>query len=318
MDDAPQHAETHHDPRLLTARSRRTLVGVAFSLAVHVVLLAVLALILLDAPVSESRRFGPAVEISSGEANAANESAADAWLDESLPDLASAVPMPEIAFESDTAALSIVAAGAPSPLALSGGAGAGDASGLSLGGAAGGGASFFGVEASGSRIVYIVDISGSMHHGGKMDALKSELLESLSGLPPASEFSVIVFSDEISTRVLGGVLRWRSPSGAGLASVEAGVRALAPSGGTQPLAAFRMAFTLSPKPEAIYFMTDGELPQRDASRIIGTVNQMNRQEGAAAPIHCIAFGSRDGGGDLRRIARQSGGTFTYVPLRSRP
>ncbi len=313
MDAAPRHAD-HDDPRLLTARSRRTLLGMAISLAVHVLLLAILALILLEGPGSGERRFGAAVEISSGEA-ANSASDADAWLDESLPDLASAVPMPEVAFESDTSALSIVAAGAPSTAALAGGAGSGDASGLSLGGAAGGGASFFGVEASGSRIVYIVDISGSMLHGGKIDALKGELLDSISSLPPGSEFAVVVFSDEESTRALGGAPRWRSPTAAGRAGVESAVRSLAPSGGTQPLEAFRIAFSLEPKAEAVYFMTDGELPKRDATRIIGTVNQLNRRAGPAAPIHCIAFGSREGGGDLRRIARQSKGTYTYVPVR---
>jgi len=315
MDAATTQDDHRHDPRLMTARSRRTLVGFAVSLAVHFVLMALLALVLLDAPGGEGKRYGPAVEISAGE-KVADDSAADAWLDESLPDLASAVPMPEVAFQSDTAALSIVAAGSPSPAALSGGSGggAGAGEGLPMESAAAAGASFFGVEASGTRIVYIVDISGSMHHRGKIDALKRELLESLGGLPPGSEFAVIVFSDPASTRILGGVARWRSPTGAGLASVQAAVRALSPSGGTQPLNAFRMAFTLAPKAEAIYFMTDGELPERDASKIIGTVHQMNRTEGSVAPIHCIAFGSREGGGDLRRIARQSGGTFTFVPV----
>lgn len=313
MDASHASVEHDHDPRLLTPRGRRTLVGIAFSLVVHVMLLALLALVLLEAPGAGERRFGPAVELSTGNAEA-SDSAADAWLDESLPDLSAAVPMPEIAFESDTTALSIVAAGAPSPAALSGGAGAGEASGLSLGGAAGGGASFFGVEASGSRIAYIVDISGSMHHGGKMDALKNELIESLGGLPPGSEFAVIVFSDEPATRALGGALRWRSPSGGGLTNVEGAVRALSPSGGTEPLQAFRLALELTPKAEAIYFMTDGVLPQKDATRIIGAVNQLNRSTGPVTPIHCIAFGSREGAGDLRRISRQSGGTYTYVPV----
>ncbi len=237
---------------------------------------------------------------------------ADAWLDESLPDLASAVPMPEVSFETSDTAVSLVASGASSPASLAGGAGRSDADGLSLGGAAGGGASFFGVEASGSRIVYIVDISGSMLHNGKIDALKRELLGSIATLPPGSEFAVVVFSDETSTRALGGSARWRSASAGGRTEIDTAIRAISPSGGTQPLEAFRIAFSLAPKPEAVFFMTDGELPQQDATRIIGTVNQLNQQEGDAAPIHCIAFGSRQGATDLRRIARQSGGTYTYV------
>ena len=302
---------------LLTRQGRRNLLGLGLSLLVHVVLLALLALVLLEGPRGpEGRAYGPALEVQTGEtASPARET--EAWLDESLPDLADAVPMPEVALEPAQAELSIVSAGGAAPASLAGGAGSGDAEGLALGGAASGGASFFGVEAAGSRIVYIVDVSGSMLHNGKIEALKRELVGSLSSLPPGSEFAVIVFSDENSTRVLGGALRWRDAGASGRADVDTAVRALSPSGGTEPLEAFRLAFDLSPKPEAIYFMTDGVLPANQAARIIGTVRVLNESAGPATPIHCIAFGSREGAEDLRRIARQSAGTYTFVAASAR-
>jgi hypothetical protein len=276
-------------------------------------MLAILGLVLLEGPSGAGdRRFGPAVEVQAGTGQAQSES--DAWLDESLPDLSDAIPMPEIAPAPAETQLSIVSAGGGAPASLAGGAGSsGDAeSGLSLGGAAAGGASFFGVEVSGSRIAYIVDASASMAQSGKIAALKRELLASLQGLPPGSEFIVVVFSDEHATRALGGAPRWRDAGEQGRADVETAIRALAPSGGTQPLGAFRIAFGLEPKPEAVYFMTDGVLPRNDAARIIGTVRSLNERSGPRAPIHTIAFGSQEGAEDLRRIARQSGGTYTYV------
>ena len=314
----PPHADEAAAP-LLTSQGKRNLLGLGLSIVVHLVLLAILGLILLDGPSGAGeRRYGPALEVQAGDAGQA-ESESDAWLDESLPDLSAAIPMPEIAPEPAETRLSIVSAGGGAPASLAGGAGSsGDAaSGLSLGGAASGGASFFGVEVSGSRIAYIVDASASMTHAGKIEALKRELLASLRGLPPGSEFIVVVFSNEAQTRVLGGAARWRDAGERGRADVETAIRALSPSGGTQPLSAFRIAFGLDPKPDALYFMTDGVLPQNDAARIIGVVRGLNERSGPRSPIHTIAFGSKEGADDLRRIARQSGGTYTYVSAGSR-
>jgi len=315
---APAGAGPAEAPALLTARSRRTLAGLGLSLVIHVLLMGALALVLLDGPAGSGERvYGPAVELSTTAAQD-RDSLSEAWLDESLPDLAQAVPMPEIEPSPASASPSVVSSGAPAATSLAGG-GSGSAEGgeLSLGGAASGGASFFGVEASGSRIVYIVDVSGSMLHNGKIQALKRELLGSIGSLPPGSEFAVIAFSDESATRVLGGSARWRSATESGRAPVVTAVRGVAPSGGTQPLEAFRIAFGLSPKPEAVYFMTDGEIPPRDAPRVIGTVRSMNERDGELTPIHCIAFESRAGARDLRRIARQSRGTYTYVSAGTR-
>ncbi len=55
------------------------------------------------------------------------------------------------------------------------------------GGAGGGGAKFFGVEARGSRFIFIVDVSGSME-GGKIVTLRSELTKSIDGLAENSLF----------------------------------------------------------------------------------------------------------------------------------
>ena len=80
-------------------------------------------------------------------------------------------------------------------------------------------------------------------------------------------------------------------------------------GGTHPADAFEMAFTLKPRPDAIYFMTDGLFDEAVAERVL----RLNRQGSRPVPIHCIAFGTRDAEALMRQMAQASGGSFTFVP-----
>src|SRR5262249_11831410 len=75
------------------------------------------------------------------------------------------------------------------------------------GGAGSGSAAFFGVEASGTRFVYIVDISGSMQ-GEKLSTMKIELLESIDALLEHMHFMVCFFSTEAYP--LGKKAKWTS------------------------------------------------------------------------------------------------------------
>src|SRR5438046_2601550 len=58
-------------------------------------------------------------------------------------------------------------------------------------------------------------------------------------------------------------------------------------GGTEPLTAFKIVMTLRPKPDAIYFMTDGEFNEDNAT----AVARMNAEW--RIPIHCLTFVSRE-------------------------
>ena len=60
------------------------------------------------------------------------------------------------------------------------------------------------------------------------------------------------------------------------------------------------------KPDAIYFMTDGEFDQSIADIII------RRNKERPMPVHCITFVSREGESVMRRIARETGGTYTHI------
>ncbi|MBX3389761.1 MAG: VWA domain-containing protein [Phycisphaeraceae bacterium] len=174
--------------------------------------------------------------------------------------------------------------------------------GLGLGGG-GGGASFFGVEATGSRFVFIVDVSGSMSVGGKIDALRAQLVRSIQNLVETSTFAVFTFSDDATP--LGNARDWSQAIEERKRWARRCIAGLNPRGGTIPINAFRAAFKLRPRPDAIYFMTDGEF---DAS----VADEIARMNSPRIPIHCIAFMSRESELQMRRIATQSRGTYTFI------
>ena len=188
--------------------------------------------------------------------------------------------------------------------------GAGDvagegAGGSGIGGSGSGGASFFGVEARGNRFAYIVDISGSMA-GARLTKLQSELVKSTDALLETSTFIIIPY--ESAAEPLGKKVAWREANNSGKVWARSEIAQLGARGGTIPFPAFEMIYEeLRPRPDAIYFMTDGEF-EEEVVRAIATLNDKAR-----IPIHCICYGTEDGSKNLRLIAKQSRGTYTFVP-----
>lgn len=184
------------------------------------------------------------------------------------------------------------------------GTGTGIGIGTGEGGAGGGGASFFGVEARGSRFIFICDVSGSME-GPRIVQLRQELTKSIDGLAENSKFMVFFF--ESQTIPIGGKDKWIDATSVNKNWAIAQVGRIEARGGTEPRGAFVNGLGLKPKADAIYFMTDGQF---DAA-IADAVAAMNRQ-GKKVPIHCIAFGEKGSEALMKKIADESGGTYTYV------
>lgn len=176
------------------------------------------------------------------------------------------------------------------------------------GGGGGGGASFFGVEAQGNRFAYIVDVSGSMSVGGKLESLQKELSQSITKILETSSTLIVPFSSQ--AEVLGSTGAkpvWIDSTDRNKRTIIRNITTLKANGGTNPSPAFVLVFAMKPKPDAIYFMTDGEFPEQVASEILALNAEYK------IPIHCICFVS-DGASDMMKvIAKQSGGTYTFVP-----
>lgn len=185
-----------------------------------------------------------------------------------------------------------------------GGGDIGDGMGIGAGGGGGGAASFFGVEARGSRFAYIVDISGSMR-GEKMAAMKSELGESIKSMLEHMSFIVIFFQSDAVP--LGDRTRWMDSTEAGKRWALEKIAAVESAGGTMPWPAFEIVLGQKPAPDAIYFMTDGIFDPIVADQL-AVRNTGSRK----IPIHCISFVDKSAEELMRKIAADSGGTYAHV------
>lgn len=189
-----------------------------------------------------------------------------------------------------------------------GGAGGVSADGIGLEGA-GGEARFFGVEARGSRFAFIVDVSGSMQDASRIGALRAALLYSIDRLLESASFCIILYSSD-AVPLMGA--RWIRADEESKAAARAGINQISVGGSTNPLPGFDIAFKLKPSPDAVYFMTDGVFTKDVEDQLPGVIDRAIRSADRRVPIHCITFADRGAEKLMRRIARQSGGSYTHV------
>ena len=176
------------------------------------------------------------------------------------------------------------------------------------GGAAGGGSqvSFFGLQGTGKRVVFVVDRSGSMN-GDLLQAAKEELMKSITQLPRGARYAVCFFSDgPYWMPAYGGESLVRSSRGRNQ-QVFKWIGQVKAQGGTQPLAALSGALDL--KPDMVFFLTDGAFDEH----IVETISLKNR---GRVQIHCVAFGL-GGRNLLHAIANKNKGKFTTVSVKGR-
>jgi len=189
--------------------------------------------------------------------------------------------------------------------ALSGGGELTGTGGIGLGGSGsgGGGASFFGIAASGTRFAYLVDSSGSME-GKRLVMLQEQLNKSVGGLTQNCQFMIVAFAD--LSQPLGNKKEWRDASDSGRVWARTEIDMIRAAGGTQPKSGIKLIFSMRPRPDAIYFMTDGEFNPE----VIDEISKENRR--LKIPIHCICLGNEGGQDAMKQIAKQSGGTFKFI------
>ncbi len=176
--------------------------------------------------------------------------------------------------------------------------------------AAPGAASYYGLSLNARRIVFILDISGSME-GPRLQAAKQELIKAIEGLAKDVNFSVLVFNSV--------VVAWKktlmpaSPANKRLAAQF--VYTLHGTGRTAAYDALESAFQFDA--EAIYFLTDGE-PNRGKivapDDIVAAIGQGNRSRRVSIYAIGIAPGPPDGPFDtfLRTLAEQNFGAYRRV------
>ena len=303
---SPPRSRPAGDPS--PTRRAVALFAVALSACLHLALMVVLALVVLAPPPAAEAGSDPSTSLAIiSEVDLATLQSVAMSVD--APQFV--LPEPEDPFADRTEDMTIdLATNLLSPDVPEGLGGVRDGDlGEGLDSALGGegAASFFGIEARGSRFAYIVDVSGSMA-AERIDALKRELLASVFALSDHAQFTIVVYNSQSFSLTEG---RWWTATEDSKARIRLQVNGLQATGGTDPLPAFRMVFGMKPRPDAVYFMTDGEFADND--EVIGTIARLNATESKPTPIHCITF-IGDGAADvMQKIARRSRGTYRHVP-----
>ncbi|MDA0659607.1 MAG: hypothetical protein O2931_01800 [Planctomycetota bacterium] len=171
----------------------------------------------------------------------------------------------------------------------------------------------FGIEAEGSRFVYVFDRSGSMvsHQGRPLAQAKAELLRSLEDLQSVHQFQIIFYNEKPQLfNPRGGIasLLWADP--ANKQDAQEFVLDIQAAGGTHHLDALRMALKMGP--DVIFFLTDADEPRMSRAHL-DEVQRANQ----GTQVHTIEFGDgqRSGGRNfLMDLAEENGGQHVYVDM----
>jgi len=168
-------------------------------------------------------------------------------------------------------------------------------------------ADFYGVQAPATRIVYIVDHSGSMLDN--FDFVRKEVDRSVGRLVPLQFFGVVMVSEK-ATSVMGNELVRALPENKKkFSEALAHIRAEGQNDDMLPpfQQAFEVAFKL--KPQMIYFLTDG----RFGKGLPGVIAKLNADHKVV--INTVAFVSEEPEykAVLKRIAKENGGKYVFVP-----
>jgi hypothetical protein len=301
-------------------RRRLLIVGMSLSLLCHLLLMLYLSMIYRGGGSGSGIGSGEAVFDFAIEDTQGLSELESAGLEDLVPDsggieqatasdVASASLDPAIpSLEKLGGAASMIPSlGASGGGSLGSGDGAGGGDGMGLGGGGGGGTSFFGVSSKGKRFAYIVDVSDSMRNDGKLPTAMRELARSIDALPDYSNFFVVLFSSgSVEPPGQRGWVRARKPA---VRSVIRWLNEQDPGGGTLPRPAFVKVLSLEPRPDVIFFLTDGMLQDFDAAQCAS----LNAAGGKRAVINTIAFGDPSSQDALKQMAKDSGGVYRFVP-----
>lgn len=296
-----------HRQRIVDERRRRmAIVGASASLLLHLVLMIYLGLVYRGGGGDNQSRAGTyhLAIITEEELSQLEESTFDEIETEAISFEQSEAPTEELPASTPASTALAAAAGAVPAL---GGSGSGTGEGIGLGGGGGAGStSFFGIGSKGSRFAFIIDISGSMIDAAKLEIAKHELISAINALPDYAHYYVLLFSSDFIQPP--GQKGWTRARKSSIKQFITWLKEIDPNGGTAPRSSFLQVFSLEPRPDVIYFLTDGQFQDISAEEVAAL-----NKAGKRAVINTIQFGDRGGEELLRQIAKSSGGVYRFVP-----
>jgi predicted nucleic acid-binding Zn-ribbon protein len=199
---------------------------------------------------------------------------------------------------------------------------------------------FAGIQLTGRRVVFLVDMSGSMEYVDektlapeKWTGVRETLTKIMRSLPQLEKYQVILFSDKVSF-LFDGEEGWLDFNGQSAARATEAMRKMKPKGGTNMYAAFETAFRFRAQGlDTIYFLSDGlpnmgeglseeqakGLKETEQSEILGKYirrklrNDWNRDIRGEGRVRVNAVGffyeSPDVGAFLWALTRENEGGF---------
>ncbi|MCX6849996.1 MAG: hypothetical protein NTY98_13825 [Verrucomicrobia bacterium] len=229
--------------------------------------------------------------------------------------------------------------GSSQPMGL-GGAGGGFGAGIGRGGKF----SFVGQTAVGSRVVFVVDLSSSMSQPLKGDGprttrfelLKKELIKAVKQIPYGTAYQVLYFSDfawphnQVDSRNEEALEKyhWEIKAAdykqakipafkyiqATQFTLQDSVDIIQRSDNNRIYtnwgAGLLMALNANPKPDVIFFMTDGE--RKDEQGWIDIVTTENKRKLPMSVIHTSVMAQVDAAFEIDALAKRNNGSFTVV------
>ncbi|OYP32263.1 hypothetical protein [Rhodopirellula sp. MGV] len=174
---------------------------------------------------------------------------------------------------------------------------------------------FCGIQGGGNHFVYLVDSSKSMGDG--FAQARQELLRSIELLTPKQKFYVIFFDEEPAYMRISdpNVDESRSvyATPANKAALGQWAMSISMDGGKAPYEILPFAFEL--RPDVIFLLSDGEFPKRIEQQFkdLNRVDSLFGDDQPISLVHTIGYHSRAGENGMRRIATQAGGNYRYVP-----
>jgi hypothetical protein len=174
--------------------------------------------------------------------------------------------------------------------------------------------SVFGLEAEGSRFVYVFDRSGSMGEPDSkpLRAAKAELIRSLERLDSIHQF-FLIFYNQTPTVFNAAGASGRLVFGTDLnkQSARSFIEQLSAVGGTNHFEALLIAMRLHP--DVIFLLTDGEQKDDLSADELAQLKRLNK---VATRIYVIQFASSPyPSNSLVQLARENGGEHKYIDIR---
>ncbi len=183
------------------------------------------------------------------------------------------------------------------------------------------GAEFFGVKATGSLFIYIVDCSPSMRRDNAFEAAKLEIGRSLQSMKEAQRYYIFFFGKDVERMELSIGTPEEYPVHATPENVRKTLEWLGRTAiqreGWPPNDALKAAIAM--QPDGIFLLFDGDTRVDVASYLsrINRTTDLFSPGQPKVPIHVVHFFLEEYAPSMRKVAQENQGTYRFIPRQKR-